>query len=75
MKKCLYDVVFGLDHIEVYALSVTDAAILAVAQRISEGKSTTIDQIHDTEDNDFGVMFPCALQLTEDDDEDDGWMA
>lgn len=63
MKTYLYDVVFGLDHIKVYAGNPTNAAILAVAQRIGEGKTTEIDQIYDCDAEDFDVLSSCKLIL------------
>jgi len=63
MKNYLYDVVFGIDHVEVYAGCTLDAAILAVAQRIGEGKSTQIDQIYDCDAEDFDVLFSCKLTI------------
>lgn len=65
MKNYLYDVVFGLDHIEVYAGNPTDAAILAVSQRIKDGKSITIDQIYNCDTEDFEVQFSARLVLVE----------
>lgn len=65
MKKYLYDVVFELDHVEVYANNPTEAAILAVAKRIGAGKSTTIDQIYNCDAEDFDVLFSAHLVLVE----------
>lgn len=61
MKNYLYDVVFGIEHYEVYAGNPTDAAILAVAKRISEGKSTDFDQLYDCEREDNIIFEPCKL--------------
>lgn len=63
MKNYLYDVVFGLDHINVYAGNPTDAAILAVAQRIKEGETTEIDSIYNYDTENFDVPSPCKLIL------------
>lgn len=65
MKNYLYDVVFNLEHIEIYAGNPIDAAILAVAKRIEAGRSTTIDQIYDVEREEPVTLFPCCLVLVE----------
>lgn len=64
MKNYKYDVVFGVEHYEVYATNPVTAAILAVAKRIEEGKSTEIDEIYDVEAEQF-VVYSCYLTLVE----------
>ena len=65
MKNDLYDICFGLDHVEVYATSPLNAAILAVARRIKEGKTTTIDQIYDVERDDSVIFSRCIITMVE----------
>lgn len=65
MKNYEYDIVFGLDHITVFANNPTDAAILAVAKRIEAGNSTTIDQIYDVEREESVILTQCRVCVIE----------
>lgn len=66
MKGNLYEVSFGDDVLDIYSFSATDAAILAVAKRINDGKSTMIHSVFNCDTDEFEVLFPCRLQLLED---------
>lgn len=66
MKKTNYVVwfVFG-GNIMVSAFSATDAAILACAERIQDGRDTKIQSIENLEENDIEITFTCKLALVD----------